>query len=268
MDVNEHGIWMTTWASPNITFTDHDGNVIWVNRNGDVVGDQVSIEDAAEIGITAARGNNIQIRPDVSANAAFFTISGNDRGAHISTVGRDGSGLFEVAFASSVGPFRPDATWHLTILDEGGAYDGFYYSSRVTNLGEREEGGFRVPTELLYIPYDLASGRLGAGVTAVEAVASSGTPDSYSLGDAYPNPFNPETGIEFSVAVDGHVRIDLYNAVGQQVASLVDEELSAGAYKTVWDALDQSGQPVSSGVYFYRMQAGDFTDTRSMTLLK
>jgi hypothetical protein len=48
----------------------------------------------------------------------------------------------------------------------------------------------------------------------------------------------------------------------------VDEELSAGSYRTTWDALDASGERVASGVYFYRMQAGDFADTRAMTLLK
>ena len=124
------------------------------------------------------------------------------------------------------------------------------------------------PGALFHVPYDITSGRLGAGVTVVEAVESAGTPDSYSLSAAYPNPFNPETTIEFAVATEGYVEIDVYNAAGQQVASLVDEELSAGAYRTTWDALDQNGKPVSSGVYFYRMQAGDFAATHSMTLLK
>ena len=118
----------------------------------------------------------------------------------------------------------------------------------------------------LHIPYDLASGRLD--MTAVEAVESAGTPDSYSLGAAYPNPFNPETTIEFNVPTEGFVEIDVFNAVGQTVASLVDEELSAGSYRTTWNGHDQAGSQVSSGVYFYRMQAGDFSATHSMTLLK
>ena len=108
---------------------------------------------------------------------------------------------------------------------------------------------------------------LGA-VTAVEAVESAGTPDSYALGAAYPNPFNPETAIDFAVPAYGHVRIDVYNAAGQVVNSLVDRELGAGSYKATWDALDRYGEQVSSGVYFYRMVAGDFSATHSMTLLK
>ena len=67
---------------------------------------------------------------------------------------------------------------------------------------------------------------------------------------------------------DGRVKIEVYNTAGQLVTSLVDEELRAGSYKTTWDALDESGALMASGVYFYRMLAGDFTDTRSMTLLK
>ena len=99
-------------------------------------------------------------------------------------------------------------------------------------------------------------------------VESTGTPDDYALGAAYPNPFNPEITIEFSVPRDGPVKIEVFNAAGQRLSSLVDEVLRAGTYKTVWDGLDSNGMPVSSGVYLYRMQAGDFVASRSMTLLK
>ena len=109
---------------------------------------------------------------------------------------------------------------------------------------------------------------MGAGVTAVEENGPASTPDSYTLSDAYPNPFNPETTIEFNVPSDGRVKIEVYNTAGQRVTSLVDEELTAGSYKTTWDARDESGGLMASGVYFYRMLAGDFADTRTMTLLK
>ena len=64
------------------------------------------------------------------------------------------------------------------------------------------------------------------------------------------------------------MKIEVFNAAGQRLSSLVDEALRAGTYKTVWDGLDLNGVQVSSGVYLYRMQAGDFVATRSMTLLK
>ena len=121
---------------------------------------------------------------------------------------------------------------------------------------------------LFHVPVGSATGRLGSCVTAVEEVASLGTPDSYSLSQAYPNPFNPETTIEFGVPVDGRVKIDLFDAAGQLVKSLVNQDLNAGAYTSTWNGTAEDGQQVASDVYFYRMQAGDFTDTRSMTLLK
>ena len=111
---------------------------------------------------------------------------------------------------------------------------------------------------MFFLPYDAVEGKLGTGVTAVEEVESAGTPDSYSLSDAYPNPFNPETTIEFGLPTDGYVKVDVYNTAGQLVNSLVDKDLSAGAYKTTWDAMTEEGQQVSSGVYFYRMEAGEF----------
>ena len=151
-----------------------------------------------------------------------------------------------------------------------GKWDGFYTGSNVELVtlqpGQATDTKFG-PQAMFFLPYDSVSGKLGSGVTAVEEVASAGTPDSYSLSDAYPNPFNPETTIEFSVPADGYVKVDVYNTAGQLVSRLVDKNLSAGSYKTTWDAMTQDGQ-ASSGVYFYRMEAGDFTDTRSMTLLK
>ena len=107
-----------------------------------------------------------------------------------------------------------------------------------------------------------------AGKRLSPVVESTGTPDGYALGVAYPNPFNPEITIEFSVPRDGPVKIEVFNAAGQRLSLLVDEALRAGTYKTVWNGLDSNGMSVSSGIYFYRMQAGDFVASRSMTLLK
>ena len=142
--------------------------------------------------------------------------------------------------------------------------------SLITHDYEFPEGEPYGAGMLLHIPYDMVSGRLGPGVTAVEGVEGASLPSSYSLSAAYPNPFNPETTIEFAVpaGADERVKLDVYNAAGQLVATLVDEALSAGAYKTTWSGRDQQGDLVSSGVYFYRMQAGEFTATHPVTLLK
>ncbi len=85
----------------------------------------------------------------------------------------------------------------------------------------------------------------------------------------YPNPFNPQTTIAFSIRETSRVRIDVFNVSGALVRTLVDEARPAGAYTDVrWDATDRHGQPVASGVYWYRLTAGTYSEARKMVLLK
>jgi hypothetical protein len=93
-------------------------------------------------------------------------------------------------------------------------------------------------------------------------------PSGFSLSQNYPNPFNPVTNIAFTVPQTAHVRLDVYNVVGQKVKTLVDQEMKPGSYAADWDGTDQSGKAVSSGIYFYRMEAGDFAGMKKMLLLK
>ncbi|UCF64431.1 MAG: serine hydrolase [bacterium] len=88
-------------------------------------------------------------------------------------------------------------------------------------------------------------------------------PMDYSLKQNYPNPFNPKTNIEFSIYRSEFVRLKLYNLLGQEVATLVSEKLAAGNYKYDWDAGN-----LASGVYLYRLQAGDYVQTRKMVLMR
>jgi hypothetical protein len=94
------------------------------------------------------------------------------------------------------------------------------------------------------------------------------TPATYSLGQNYPNPFNPSTTIAYSLKNPGHVKISVYNVLGQNVRTLVNEFKDANAHTAVWNGLDDAGNIVSSGVYFYRIQTGDYSDIRKMVLMK
>jgi hypothetical protein len=87
-----------------------------------------------------------------------------------------------------------------------------------------------------------------------------------ALNGNYPNPFNPETTLSFSVKEAGAVRIEIYNLKGQLVRTLVNQELATGNYSAVFDGRDNAGKPVSSGVYYYRMTAPGYTSTRKMVL--
>jgi hypothetical protein len=93
-------------------------------------------------------------------------------------------------------------------------------------------------------------------------------PDNYTLGNAYPNPFNAQSRIEFGLPTDGLVRLDVYNVLGHRVKRLVDRRMSAGMHEVTWDGTNAHGQVVSSGAYYYRIQVGEFVETRSMMLLK
>jgi hypothetical protein len=93
-------------------------------------------------------------------------------------------------------------------------------------------------------------------------------PTHYSLAQNFPNPFNPSTTLAYSLKEAGHVTISIYNVLGQNVKTLVDEHQAAGNYTKVWDGHDDSGSEVASGIYFYRIKAGDFSDIKKMVLMK
>jgi len=90
----------------------------------------------------------------------------------------------------------------------------------------------------------------------------------YELHANYPNPFNPTTTIRYNLAEDADVRLEIFNIKGERVAVLVDEHQVKGRHDVRWDGHNLSGQTVATGVYFYRLRAGDFTRTRKMQLLK
>ncbi|MCD4829812.1 MAG: T9SS type A sorting domain-containing protein, partial [Candidatus Cloacimonetes bacterium] len=89
-----------------------------------------------------------------------------------------------------------------------------------------------------------------------------------ALNGNYPNPFNPVTTVAFSLAEAGDVTIDIYNVRGQKVTTLVDGPMEAGQHNITWQGTDSNGQPVGSGIFFYKMKSGRFTATKKMILLK
>ena len=92
---------------------------------------------------------------------------------------------------------------------------------------------------------------------------SPSIPDQIELSQNYPNPFNAKTAIEYALPFDSHVRIVIYNLLGQSIETLVDRDQSAGYHQVLWDAAD-----APTGVYFYRIEAAEFTATRKMLLAK
>ena len=89
-----------------------------------------------------------------------------------------------------------------------------------------------------------------------------------ALNSAYPNPFNPETNISFSLAEAGNVKLEIYNARGQKVKTLLNDKTTQGEHNLVWNGTDDSNKSVASGLYFYKLQTSDKNMTKKMMLIK
>jgi hypothetical protein len=100
------------------------------------------------------------------------------------------------------------------------------------------------------------------GAPIVQAVRET------ALSSIHPNPFNPQTTVEFALTSPQHVRIMIYDVRGALVHRLVDQSLGAGEHRAVWNGIDDAGRPATSGIYFVRMVAGRFTDTKKIVLMK
>lgn len=93
-------------------------------------------------------------------------------------------------------------------------------------------------------------------------------PSGFWLKQNYPNPFNPATTIEYSITSRSHVNISIYNIIGQKIKTLFDGEKKSGSYSIDWDGTDARGDKVATGIYFYGIQAGHFSDMKKMILLR
>jgi len=102
-----------------------------------------------------------------------------------------------------------------------------------------------------------------SGATFVEEQMKYPTPDQYTLEQNYPNPFNPSTKIRYSIPQSSNVIIKIFDILGNEIETLVNEEKPVGTYKLTWNAVN-----LPSGIYFCHLRAGDFISTKKMVLLK
>jgi len=96
----------------------------------------------------------------------------------------------------------------------------------------------------------------------------AGVPKSYQLSQNYPNPFNAGTVISYYLAHTGTVKLDVFDVLGRTVRVLIDESQPEGNHQITWDGRDQTGEAIASGVYFYRLVAGDRAITKKMVVVK
>jgi hypothetical protein len=99
--------------------------------------------------------------------------------------------------------------------------------------------------------------------TLVGGIQTTEIPNYYSLSQNYPNPFNPATNIKYTIPKAGNVSLKIYDVLGKEVVTLVNELKQPGVYN-----VDYNASNLSSGIYFYRLEAGDFTAVKKMMLIK
>ncbi|MBC7187994.1 MAG: S8 family serine peptidase [Calditrichaeota bacterium] len=108
----------------------------------------------------------------------------------------------------------------------------------------------------------------GPTVKVEEAVTATKAPAVYALYQNHPNPFNPTTEIRFSLPEATHIKLEIFNLLGRRVAAVIDTFLPAGEHKCQWQAVDDTGQRLPSGLYLYRLETRDYQATRKMILLQ
>ncbi|NIR47641.1 T9SS type A sorting domain-containing protein [candidate division KSB1 bacterium] len=156
-------------------------------------------------------------------------------------------------------PFEPDSTYLVyayTIEDTSSDLHGQLFTSICTR------------TRLLSKASEDLSELGPPVVVSVGEDRPKAIPAIAELFQNYPNPFNPATQIHFELSSRNHVTLTIYNALGKKVKTLVDEIREAGSYSVTWDGTDKRGQPIPSGVYFYRFDAGIASGTKKMILMR
>lgn len=206
-----------------------------------------------------------------------FGLAPQKRGGYMIS-GRVKAGNGEASAYALVNIAVDDQVVAATVCEEDGQYaltelpaDGYQVTASIPGFADSS-----VPSNT---PVTVGYGKneYAAQITMVEeattgVVINTAMPQQFSLEQNYPNPFNPTTEIHFTLAEQAHIRLQVYNLLGQVVRTLYEGVYSAGAYQTGWDGFDNNGQRMASGIYLYRLQAisGDrsFDQTRRMIMMK
>ena len=253
-------------------------------NDGDEEGLKALGVQATLVSTGAALSTDIEIRDDETPST-FIALS-----ADPSTLDEN-AGLTSVVLTATLDgkALAEDATVHLAIDQASTATRDLDYSVLFTPMIEIAAGSITgtVNFHLLPVADNLEEGdeiiRLIGTIDGLEGdevaitisdpaaakAAVQTLPEAFALADNFPNPFNPATTIQYALPQAADVELTVYNLVGQPVRTLVAEHQSAGRYVVEWDATNDSGHSLSSGMYFYRLQAGEeFLKVKKMLLLK
>jgi len=211
-----------------------------------------------------------------SSDVDFFVLHGATDAPTVDVIARNVATLVDDAAYGDITPYItvPAAEYTLDLTLADGTTLVQSYIANLSGLGGGSAAvfasGFLTPGnnqngEAFGLFYALADGTVGQfpeGVSSVEEISSI-TPNDYTLSQNYPNPFNPSTSINFAIPNSEFVSLKIFNILGSEVATLVNETLAAGSYKFNFDASN-----LASGIYLYKLTAGNFAQIKKMNLLK
>lgn len=225
------------------------GTAVYRQQGGDWVYVSEAADEGTSVGALAAFGN-YALFLDKTAPQIMGPASSNDGFSLVFDVSEAGSGVDADRLTLTVDGQTEEATYHPGI--------GVVWSP---------QGAFGDVATVEIVVIDLAgNATTWSGEVALGALIQR--PRQLALHQNFPNPFNPQTVIEFVLPSDGHVRIDVFNLLGQRVRGLVSGPHGAGRYSVAWNARDDQGRSVAAGVYLYRLTAVNDVLVRKMLLLK
>ncbi len=161
-----------------------------------------------------------------------------------------------------------ESDWDGVYLNIGAGEGGAATNDWISQLGDDPNPLVPLLFPIVHMPYDQKRVSLGGTATAVSQMETEALPTSYELGNAYPNPFNPETTIRFSLPWEADITVKIFNEQGQFVRDLVNDRMGPGEFRVTWDGTDANGAQVASGVYIYKIQGPDLRMSKKVTLLK
>ena len=252
------------------------GEVRWINRNGDGFGDMFvpATDERTEEQFTYGHPDGQGAKYGMNSTKWGWTAishTANNTTDYGSMLGEDGSGMFI---------FRPQGMplstqyWTLPVDHDDSAWDGMYLSIGTSEVVGTKQNDWAPETFgpldghfLVHYPYDQKRVSLNESMTAVAELGGA-TPEEAELGDAYPNPFNPETTIRFNLPWEAPVKVEVFNDQGQLVTTLVNDLMGPGNFSVTWDGRDANGSEVASGVYIYKINSLDLKLSKKVTFIK
>jgi hypothetical protein len=161
------------------------------------------------------------------------------------------------------------------ITDGTGTYElNAVASGTVTVVADRDGyAAAQIPVAIPQNVYTIENVNITMSPSSPTSAGDPGAvPQAFALGQNYPNPFNPSTSMTYSLSAPSMVTLTVYNMLGQEIATLVNEGRAAGTHDILWNGTDMHGRSVASGVYMYRLRAvagsTEFTQVRKMLLMK